>query len=430
MRPHSAPATPLIWTVSALCRAVGDALDARFNPVTVTGELSGVVRAASGHLYFSIKDDAGQLRCAMFRRSASGLGFTPADGDRVEVRGRLSVYEPRGDLQLVVETMVRAGQGTLFEQFLALKAKLEAEGLFDTARKRAIPALPSRIGLVTSVGAAALHDVSTALQRRLPHVQVILAPASVQGAGAPAEMVRALQSLYAMATTADGFDTILLVRGGGSLEDLWAFNDERLARTIAQSPVPLICGVGHETDFTIADFVADLRAPTPTAAAELAGTSHQVLSEQLAALQSACARGMQHRLQREAQRVDMLSAHLARPSTSVAGCGERLDRLAHRMAGAVANGVTVQRHGLQRLHAAMPGLVRRCVEQKGHALSRTDIRLQSVDPRQVLQRGYAWLATTDGRALTRVAQFKEGDVVRASLADGAVDMAVRGTSAD
>ncbi|HWI81477.1 exodeoxyribonuclease VII large subunit, partial [Ramlibacter sp.] len=260
---------PRIWQVGALCRAIADSLEARFNPVAVRGEISAFSAAPSGHCYFSLKDGQGQIRCAMFRRAAQLLAFRPREGDSVEVLGRLGVYEPRGDLQLIVETMRPAGQGALYEQFLRLKARLEDEGLFDSARKRPAPALPRGIGVVTSTGAAALHDVVTALRRRAGHVPVVLAPAAVQGAQAPAELVAALQSLYRLAQ-AGTLDVILLVRGGGSIEDLWAFNDERLARTIVASPVPLICGVGHETDFTIADFCADVRAPTPTAAAELA----------------------------------------------------------------------------------------------------------------------------------------------------------------
>ena len=271
--PYQPSASPTVWSVGALCRAVADALEARFNPVTVRGEITGFSRAASGHCYFSIKDTVGQIRCAMFRRAASSLAFSPCDGELVELRGRLGVYEQRGDLQLIVESLQRAGQGALFEQFLRLKAQLEGEGLFDADRKRPLPVMPRGIGLVTSPGAAALHDVATALQRRVPHIPVVLAPALVQGAAAPASLVAALEQLYARALHPRAgeppIDVILLVRGGGSMEDLWAFNDELLARTVVRSPVPLVSGVGHETDFTIADFCADLRAPTPTAAAEL-----------------------------------------------------------------------------------------------------------------------------------------------------------------
>ncbi|MBP7303013.1 MAG: exodeoxyribonuclease VII large subunit, partial [Brachymonas sp.] len=276
----SALAQPRVWDVGALCRAIADSLEARFNPVTVRGEITGFSRAGSGHCYFSIKDTAGQLRCAMFRRAAMAMDFTPRDGELVEVRGKLGVYEQRGDLQLIVDSLQRAGQGALFEQFLRVKAKLEAEGLFDAARKRTLPVMPRGIGVVTSLGAAALHDVATALRRRVPHIPVLIAPSLVQGGDAPASIVQALKQLYALAQRqgeagVPPVDVILLVRGGGSMEDLWAFNDEQVARTIVQSPVPVICGVGHETDFTIADFCADLRAPTPTAAAELVALPRQ-----------------------------------------------------------------------------------------------------------------------------------------------------------
>ena len=289
-RPSVATATSRVWEVGALCRAIADSLEARFNPVSVRGEITGFSRAGSGHCYFSIKDVAGQLRCAMFRRAASALDFLPRDGELVEVRGKLGVYEQRGELQLIVDSLQRAGQGALFEQFLRVKAQLEAEGLFDAARKRRLPVMPRGIGLVTSAGAAALHDVVTALRRRVPHIPVLLVPSLVQGAEAPASISRALQQLYGLAQRqgepgVPPIDVILLVRGGGSMEDLWAFNDERVARTIVQSPVPVISGVGHETDFTIADFCADLRAPTPTAAAELVAQPRQVWLEGLALVQ-------------------------------------------------------------------------------------------------------------------------------------------------
>ena len=261
-----------VWPVSSLLKAIADSLEARFNPVAVQGEISGFSRAASGHCYFSLKDDDGQIRCAMFRRATSLLDFTPRDGHRVELRGRLGVYEARGELQLIVESMRQAGQGTLFEQFLKLKAKLEAEGLFGPDRKRSLPLLPKTVGVVTSLGAAALHDVVTALQRRAPHISVVVYPASVQGTQAPSELRDALLKAFKRREV----DVLLLVRGGGAMEDLWAFNDEALARTIAESPIPIVSGVGHETDFTIADFCADVRAPTPTAAAELCAQPQSV----------------------------------------------------------------------------------------------------------------------------------------------------------
>ncbi|MEJ5989041.1 exodeoxyribonuclease VII large subunit [Ramlibacter sp. PS3R-8] len=413
-----------VWAVGALCRAVADALESRFNPVAVRGEVTGFSRAASGHCYFSLKDAQGQVRCAMFRRSASLLDFSPRDGELVEVTGRLGVYEQRGDLQLVVESMRRAGQGALFEQFLRLKATLEAQGLFDGARKRALPLLPRAIGIVTSLGAAALHDVVTCLRRRAPHVSVVLAPAAVQGAHAPAELVAGLQSLYCLAEQGQ-LDVILLVRGGGSIEDLWAFNDEQLARTIVLSPVPLVSGVGHETDFTIADFCADLRAPTPTAAAELAA---QPLETWLAGLRTMHERLQEaafRRVDRASQRLDQAAAHLGRPSARTAQQHLRIERQAQRLRHAVA--VRLQR--ARDAVAASDAHVRtRVAERIAHAhrrCERFELRLQLLDPRLVLQRGYALLTdAASGQAITSARDAPAGRHVRAALADGEVDLRV------
>ncbi len=396
-------AQPRVWPVGALCRAIADALETRFNPVAVAGEITGFSRAASGHCYFSLKDASGQLRCAMFRRAASLLDFAPRDGDKVEVRGRLGVYEPRGELQLIVESLTRAGEGSLFEQFLLLKARLEAQGLFESARKRPLPAMPRGIGVVTSLGAAALHDVVTALQRRVPHIPVVLAAASVQGAGAPRELVRALQALYALVQdpmAATPIDVILLVRGGGAMEDLWGFNDEQLAHTIAASPVPVISGVGHETDFTIADFVADLRAPTPTAAAELVSASAESYQRGLDEAQARLRLSLTRYLQREAQHVDHLTARIGRPTLAMGRQRAQLDALQQGMAHAL-------RMNLQRQQTLC---------------ERADLRLKAIDPALVLRRGYAWLTEEDGRPVTRSAQVRVGQSLVATLADGAVDL--------
>ncbi|MCE3272466.1 MAG: xseA [Ramlibacter sp.] len=413
-----------VWAVGALCRAVADALESRFNPVSVRGEITGFSRAASGHCYFSLKDAQGQVRCAMFRRSAGLLDFSPRDGELVEVTGRLGVYEQRGDLQLVVESMRRAGQGALFEQFLRLKEKLEAEGLFDAGRKRELPLLPRAIGIVTSLGAAALHDVVTCLRRRAPHVSVVLAPAAVQGAQAPGELVAALQSLYRLA--GDGkLDAILLVRGGGSMEDLWAFNDEQLARAIVQSPVPLVSGVGHETDFTIADFCADLRAPTPTAAAELAA---QPLETWLAALRMMHGRLQEaafRRIDRGSQRLDQAAAHLGRPSARTAQQHLRIERQAQRLRHALV--VRLQR-ARDQAAASDANLRTRVADRLAHAhrrCERIELRLQLLDPRLVLQRGYALLTDVDsGHPITSARDAPAGRHVRAALADGEVDLRV------
>lgn len=416
-------AAPRFWPVGALCRAVADALDARFNPVAVRGEISGYSRPASGHLYFSLKDETGQIRCAMFRRAAGLLDFVPRDGDQVEVRGRLGVYEARGDLQLVVESMTRAGAGGLFEQFLKLKAKLEAEGLFEAARKRELPRLPRGIGVVTSLGAAALHDVVTALRRRAPHVPVVIAPAAVQGAAAPAELATALQRLYALAGQG-AVDVILLVRGGGSIEDLWAFNDERLARVIAQSPVPVVSGVGHETDFTIADFVADLRAPTPTAAAELAAEPQANWLGVLDLMQARLSSAVQDRLDRASQRLDLVAARLGRPSVRLARQRLQLSTLGQRLQHATRQSLVLHHHALQQRTQAWPQAVSRDMQARHQRLAQAALRLQLLDPSLVLQRGYAWLTDEQGHAISRVAQTHAGQALNATLADGTIAVTV------
>ncbi|MEI8155918.1 MAG: exodeoxyribonuclease VII large subunit [Burkholderiales bacterium] len=425
----SALSTTRLWQVGALCRAVADALDARFNPVSVGGEISGYTRAASGHCYFSLKDDAGQLRCAMFRRAAGLLDFVPRDGDRVEVRGRLGVYEPRGELQLVVESMRPAGQGTLFEQFLKLKAKLEQEGLFDPARKKVMPALPHGIGIVTSLGAAALHDVVTALQRRVPHITVTLAPASVQGEGAPRELCQALASLYALSQVpaspgAVPLDVILLVRGGGSMEDLWAFNDEQLVRTMARSPVPIICGVGHETDFTLADFVADLRAPTPTAAAELVSEPTSVLLGQIGGLDTRLQDAMERFVDRQSQRMDLATSRLGRPSALAQRQRIVLSSVEQRLQHSARMAMHIRQSEISRLNQNLLPILWRTWQRSQDRTQRAALRLGLLDPSLVLKRGYAWLTLESGHTLTSAAQAHPGQRVRASLTDGTVELMV------
>jgi exodeoxyribonuclease VII large subunit len=425
MSGNSSPAlTPRIWQVGALCRAVADALEARFNPVAVRGEVSGLSRPSSGHLYFCLKDSQGQIRCAMFRRAAGLLDFVPREGEMVEAWGRLGVYEARGDLQFVVETMRRAGQGTLFEQFMRLKAKLEEEGLFDEARKRPAPAMPRGIGLVTSPQAAALHDVVTALKRRAGHVPVVFAPAAVQGGVAPGELVDALERLFAQAERG-AIDVILLVRGGGSIEDLWAFNDERLARTIVRSPVPVICGVGHETDFTIADFCADVRAPTPTAAAELAARPRQDWLDELLGDYERLHRCVQRRLDFAQQRLDQAAARLGRPLARVTSQQLHLGRAAHRLHFAMQARMERERGHFARTQQELAGTVRMRLDQGLLALERAGMQLELMDPNLVLQRGYALLRDEQGAPVTSAARTHPGQPLTATLADGEVALTVR-----
>jgi len=412
-----------IWPVGSLLRAIADSLEARFNPVAVQGELTGFSRASSGHCYFSLKDEQGQVRCAMFRRAAGLLDFSPRDGQLVELRGRLGVYEPRGELQLVVESMRQAGQGTLFEQFLQLKARLEAEGLFESARKRPLPVMPRAIGVVTSLGAAALHDVVTALQRRAPHIPVVIYPASVQGAQAAGELREALLRAGERRDR-DQVDVLLLVRGGGAMEDLWAFNDELLARTIVASPMPVVCGVGHETDFTIADFCADVRAPTPTAAAELCA---QPQSTWLSALDLAFSRlqnGVDRQMQLHNQRLDRAASRVSQPSHLLTREQARLLGIAQNLTHAMRSALLHKQTRLQSLSSDFPREVTGSLQRSLHQLERAQLRLELLDPQLVLQRGYAWLSDLQGQPITAVKMTHMGQPVRATLADGEVDLTV------
>lgn len=409
-----------VWPVGSLLRAIADSLEARFNPVAVQGEISGFSRAASGHCYFSLKDEQGQVRCAMFRRAAGLLDFSPRDGQLVEVRGRLGVYEPRGELQMVVESMQQAGQGNLFEQFLLLKARLEAEGLFEAGRKRALPLQPRAIGVVTSLGAAALHDVVTALRRRVPHIPVVIYPASVQGAQAPEELRQALR----LAAQRAEVDVLLLVRGGGAMEDLWSFNDEQLARLIVASPVPVVCGVGHETDFTIADFCADLRAPTPTAAAEMCAQPQAVWLGALALAQGRMQDGVERQLQAHNQRLDWAASRVSRPSHLVTRQQARLAGQAQRLRHALQSGIQHEKNHLKGLTLAFPQALSGAMQQQQRRLERAGLRLEPLDPKLVLQRGYAWLADMQGQAVTSARATRPGQALRATLADGEVDLTV------
>ena len=410
----------MLWPVGALLKAIADSLEARFNPVAVQGEITGFSRAASGHCYFSLKDEQGQVRCAMFRRAAALLDFTPRDGQWVELRGRLGVYEARGELQLVAESLQQTGQGSLFEQFLKLKVKLQDEGLFDSARKRAIPRLPKAIGIVTSLGAAALHDVVTTLKRRAPHIPVIVYPASVQGTQA----AMALRLALLKAGQRREVDVLLLVRGGGSMEDLWAFNDEQLARAIVASPQPVISGVGHETDFTIADFCADVRAPTPTAAAELSAQPQDVWQSALGVMSSRLKDGRDRQLQANGQRLDLAAARWARPSHLItqqqATLTHQKQRLQHASHMALDRLEVRLRSQQSDLHRAIATTLNNQHGQLASAL----VRLEALSPQRVLARGYAWLTDVDGQAITHVRQARMGHAVRATLVDGEVDLRV------
>lgn len=419
------PSGSQVWGVGALLRALADALQARFNPVTVRGEVSGFSRAASGHCYFSLKDEQGQLRCAMFRRAAQISGLDLRDGVLIEAVGRLDIYGPRGDLQLIVESARPAGQGNLFEQFMRLKAELEAQGFFDESRKRAVPDMPRSIGVVTSLDAAALRDVASTLRRRAPYLPVRVFPSAVQGDQAPVALCQALDRAYEHHDRTGECDVLLIVRGGGSLEDLWAFNSPLLVRKVAEAPMPVISGVGHETDFTLTDFVADLRAPTPTAAAELCAPARDVLLRGLDVLAGRLNDTVWRTFDVRAQRLDRMAQRLGRPSQRLADERARLSGMAHRLQRIAALRLDRERGNLQRQAQNLPQAVQRDVQRQGRLLAQAQARLALLDPRLVLQRGYAWLANTEGHALTSVTQVEPGQAVQAVLADGSLDLTVK-----
>ena len=422
-RSHTAPPRA-VWGVAELVRAVAQRLAEEFRVCTVNGELSGFSRAASGHCYFSLKDAQGEaalVRCAMFRRAAGLLEFAPADGQRVEVRGRVGVYEPRGELQFIVEAMQPAGAGALYEQFLRLKARLQAQGLFDEARKRRLPRYPRAVGVVTSLGAAALRDVLSALARRAPHVPVVVYPCLVQGADAPASLVQAIDAASVRAEV----DVLIVCRGGGSLEDLWSFNDERVVRAVVAATMPVVSGGGHETDVTLVDFAADLRAPTPTAAAELVAPVRQDCLDALDLAAQTLQRRVQLLLDTQAQRLDRSALRLSRPGQGLAQHAQRLERLAHRWSGQVPRTVAAQQARLdqrasQLQHAASMRLA--ALDQR---LQRLGERLRALDPHQVLTRGYAWLSDAGGHPVGSVSTLSTGQMLQAVLHDGQADVRVQ-----
>jgi len=388
-----------ILSVGDLNRAIAAYLEDRFDTVWVSGEISNFKAYDSGHWYFSLKDEEGQIRCVMFRGRNGQVGFMPQSGDLVEVSASLGMYVPRGDIQLTIQTLRRAGMGGLYEAFLKLKAKLAKEGLFDDERKREIPTHPRSIGIITSPQAAALKDVLSTLARRAPHIPVVIYPTLVQGPDAPAGIIAALKA----AEKEKAVDVILLVRGGGSIEDLWAFNDEQLAYAIAQSPIPVVSGVGHETDFTIADFVADLRAPTPTGAAELAAPRRDQMLQELEAIMQALLQRINQRVEREAQTLDQLALRLSHALPNP-------DRMREQING-----------WQQRLNQAW--LVR--VESWKRNQSHYQSQLETLNPQRTLERGYAVIMSKNEEALQAVrkpSELKAENTFQVQLAEGSAEV--------
>ena len=394
------------WTVSTLTKYIRDLLegDITLQDVWVQGEISNLSRPASGHIYFTLKDAGASLRCVMWRTDAARLKLPLQDGMAIETHGRIGVYEVGGQYQLYADQIRPVGEGALYQEFLRLKAMLEAEGLFDSERKRDIPSFPKRIGIVTSSTGAALRDMLTAIRRRLPLVEVILAPSPVQGEDAPPKLVEAIASLNRLKPLPD---VILLARGGGSIEDLWAFNDEHVVRAVASSKIPIICGVGHETDFTLCDFAADLRAPTPTAAAELATQTTKIeLVENLKNFDFQLTTSMQDILEEHSGALASLRDGLRffSPSRRIQSERQRLDDVAHRLAVAQAHRLALEANQIEGFRK----------------------RLEALNPLQVLERGYAIVTRqADGKVINKTKQVKSKDEIHVRVSDGGFDATVK-----
>jgi len=388
-----------VISVSELLRSVRDLIERRFPLAWVRGELSNLSRPASGHCYFTLKDAGGQVDCVMFRSRLQALDWEPGEGMLVEARALPTLYEPRGRFQLSVEALRRTGLGPLYERFLRLKERLEREGLFDAAVKRALPALPRRIGVVTSLRAAALHDVLTTLARRNSSIPVIVYPAPVQGEGAGERIATAI----AAASRRAECDVLLLVRGGGSIEDLWQFNQESVARAIRASRIPVVVGVGHESDFTIADFAADCRAPTPTAAAELVSPPRAELLARVAQCARRASREMRRALEYAMQALDACARRLVHPAERLRAHASLVAQLTARLGLAFAHRLQGCDAELRRLQAA----------------------LATLDPQAVLARGYSISYDGDGRVLREAAQVRAGERIRTTLARGEIESEVK-----
>lgn len=436
----TAAAAPIL-SVSALNLAVAKMLEHSFPLMWVAGEVSNFTRAASGHWYFTLKDSAAQVRAVMFRGRAQYADFIPKEGDRVELRTLVTLYAPRGDYQLNVEAIRRAGVGNLFEAFMQLKQKLEAEGLFDPARKRPLPVFAKTIGIVTSPQAAALRDILTTLQRRAPHVEVVLYPTPVQGEGAAVKIANAIR----LASNRGDCDVLLLCRGGGSIEDLWSFNDEAVARAIVDCNMPVIAGVGHETDFTIADFAADLRAPTPTAAAELAVTPRTDWLSNVMMQADALLRAMQRQLSDRGQTLDWLAHRLRSPKDAIARERQQLQALDNRLNLAVRIPQNAARFALAqlitRLGARRPDSANRrnllqeharrleaqlvsAAAQRRQALTALAAQLELLNPQRTLERGYAIVTDAKGHVIRNPDALHPRDSITLRLAKGSAEIGI------
>ena len=435
---------PRIYRVSELANEMRNLLEMSYASVWIEGELSTLSKPASGHIYFTIKDDEAQIRCAMFRNQAQRLPFSPSVGEKVKIRGKLSVYTARGDLQCIAQSMEKAGEGELNKAFELLKQKLLELGLFDRANKKSLPEYPKNIGIVSSASAAALQDIITTLKRRCPGIPVTLYPSLVQGDNAAPQLVDAIK----LANQAQVSDVIILARGGGSLEDLWGFNDETLAHTISESKIPIISAVGHEVDFTIADFVADLRAPTPTAAAELVAPDVDNLMQKLFSIRQRAVRQTVRRIETHAQMVDAMQYRLIHPSTKIENNRQQLQALAQIMSRnmqqvssqrkqnlqqlgrrlnpqLISERVTLRRSDLNRAGSSLLKAVHDQTQRRNDQLSNISESLNVVNPLATLERGYS-ITRDEHNEIVRKASFNLiGTTISIQLGEGRIECDVK-----
>ena len=430
--------------ISALVRNVRDLLEHRFRLVWVTGEISNLTPARSGHWYFVLKDAAAQVRCVMFRNRNLYLEWAPKEGMQVEARALVTLYEARGEFQLNIEFMRQAGRGSLYEAFVRLRDKLQAEGLFDSAAKRAVPAYPQTIGVVTSPHAAALRDIVSTIRQRNPSIAIIVYPTMVQGERAAREIVAAI----GRAAARKECDVLILARGGGGIEDLWCFNDEAIARAIRACPIPVIAGIGHETDFTIADFAADVRAPTPTGAAALASPSQRELLARLRDFVQRLSTRMRRQIERPMQALDYHQRSLSRPDKRIGEERVRVVQLVTRLRRSLRDTADRDHRALtvmaRTLATLLPDLssartvtdhqlsrLRRAIEQSMHAkqvaVARLGTSLHHLDPMAVLARGYSITRDTAGKVITDPAHVAIGQCIDITLASGVIEANVLGT---
>ena len=438
-----------IISVGELNRSAKAILESNFSSVSVLGEISNLAQPSSGHIYFTLKDEEGSIRCAMFKNQKMRMNFNPKDGDQCVLKGQVSLYTARGDYQLIVRHMQPAGIGNLMQKFEELKQKLDKEGLFDPLKKQKIPFPPKHIGVITSASTAALQDVITTIKRRAPASKVSLSPAIVQGDAAPKSIIKALDLILLFNDTAtEPIDTVVLTRGGGSIEDLWAFNNEDLAREIYDFPIPLISGVGHEIDFTIADFVSDMRAPTPTAAAELVTEFQFQFEDRLKEIKLGLLNGFENLLQNKKQKLDLIESNLKTPQVTLNEQKQAIRNIELRLTQSYEKSFLKSKQNLELLDQLLTeknpfksirdlfekisfiskDMIKNITyifEKKSKNIENINSNLNAFSPLAVLDRGYAIVQNIEGKAIRSSKELQDGELVKTRLSSGSFESEIK-----